>query len=343
MNNVTASIENNPFKDKTRQAIVEQSMILGKDISSISLPAEHWLFEKQLLAACPTAKIVGVEYDWNTYSKAKANIPANAQLLNGSIGIYVYPDNVSPDLNLAWLDYCGTPNGGVKHGLSRISEPAKLIRHFATTKREGLVYVTYCMTCRHMTIQEMAESLWKGLPLEGAIKRRLWDTIGIKSGKGVHLVFEVKYLGGRMQKTPMITLGFYVGKNPPPVFNADWTVEVKQARQAAHAAKYGGNYIPPEQLSKIQEIKTKSESEWNHYSTLLKHAKMQVEKYEKELEGNLIALTSKELIKTAHKQGLSTAAIHELTKQLPRGCSFNGSTFSRCVTRRNVGATVAWM
>jgi hypothetical protein len=338
MSNVTASIENNPFKQKTRLAIIQQAKEWekqGNPIQAQTLPAEHWLFERELLKACPDAEIEGFECDGYKYRKSKAFLESFATsktpltLKQEKITGFSYlGGGCYAPANFVWFDYCGTPYGGKKWGFSRMEEPAAVIKALLDNEEDGLVYVTYCMIGRHMTVEKMAATIWNNLSLEGAIKRKLWSLIGTKSGEGVHIVFEAKYLGGEMQKTPMYTIGFQVGKKTVTPFNADWTVEVKQARQAAHAAKYGGDYIPPEQLAKVEAMIAEAKSEC-----------LRIEELKKSLR--MITLTDKDLIRFGHKQGLSTAAIHQFVKATDQW--YVKGAWKRYVTRRNVGATVAWL
>lgn len=335
------SIEENPFKDKVRSAIVQQAKEWGEPIDAETLPAAHWLFEKALIEACPNAKITGCELDWDVYFESEKNRPKGMKLTHAPIN--GFHDEDTP-CNFAWFDYCGTPYGGNKWGFSRIEDPARLIRKLVAMGKKGLVYVTYCMTSRFITVEEMAAKIWGNLSIEGATKRKLWSEIGVKSGQGVHLVFEAYYLGGENQKTPMITFGFQVGKQTVTPFQADWRIEVQQQRQEAHAAKYGGDFIPANQETKIASMAQEARQEWEVTQQQIKALEEQAETLRNQLKGkNLLALNDKELIRFAHGQSLNTAAIHKLTSLVPKGYLNWGGTESRHLTRRNVGATVAWL
>jgi hypothetical protein len=348
MSKVTESIENNPLKNRTRAAINQQAKELGVPISSLSLPAEHWEFEKLLLKSCEVVKMQGIEKNDahpEIYAASLRNKPAMASLCNCLIG-----EADMTGVNLAWFDYCGPAYGGVKWGLSRITEVANAIRKMIDNNQSGLVYATYCLFGRPLSDQEYGDALWggDGLTIQGKIMRRLWSEIGIKKGNGVHHVMEVKYLGGSMQKTPMLTVGFQVGKQTVTPLFADWSFEVKTARAQAHAEKYGGDFISPDQEAKIETFVDQANKEWEISKSAVQAAQAKLEEQRKELEAateklrtTLMYKSTKNLIRFAHKQGLNTAAIHKVTKLLPEGCP-DGNTFTRHATRRNVGATVAW-
>jgi len=336
MNKTIQGIEDNPFKNRTREAIVNQAVEWGQPIDAVTLPAEHWLFEKQLLQACPDAMIRGCEMDKKIYAESLTNKPKSDKVSLRHAPIYAFDDYGRPR-NFAWFDYCGPAYGGDKWGFQRIEAPAKLIQALNIGKKSGLVYVTYCMTCRFITVDEMRRKIWGGnLSLAGAIKRRLWSEIGVKSGDNVHLVLETYYLGGDDQKTPMLTLGFQVGELTVTPFNADWSIEVKAARLEAHAAKYGGDYIPPEQERIVAALISEANQECERLETAYKSLR-------------LITLDNKELIALAHKMKLNTAAIHKLfgsgVYAVPRVKSVNRLSFFDYerykVSRRNVGSTVA--
>jgi hypothetical protein len=342
MTDVNESLENNPMKERIRPEIVRLFREWGVNPQIATLSGKHWIFEKLLIEACPSAFIMGLE---NSPSVAfrnlvKANKPQSPKIecMTGfDIGWFV--NRYMPKrFNSAWFDYCGCPYGGAKHGFSRIQDPAMFIRSLAKRNRKGLVFITYCLTSRFMSIEAMAEKLWAGLSIEGAIKRRLWSEIGIPEGQGVHLVMEVKYLGGDLQKTPMLTLGFQVGKKTLTPFHADWSIEVKQKRAEIHQAKYGGDFIPPEQLAKLETTISQAKAEWDELSAKLKEIQAK-------LKQNIVGMEDKELIRFLHQQGFNTAAIHEASISLPQGSTFGGGTYAprRYFTRRNVGATVAWL
>jgi hypothetical protein len=330
MNKTISNIENNPYKDRVRKAIVNQAVEFGKTIHSFSLPAEHWLFEKALLSACPNADITGFEIDKKVLKVSKRNMPKGVKLIKGKIGRYIAPSAIIySKLNYAWLDYCGTPYGGKKWGFSRIEEPAKLIRSMISRKVNGVVYVTYCMTSRTMKVKALAKMLWGGkLSIEGATKRKLWSAIGIKNGNNIRLVLEIVYLGGENEKTPMLTLGFQVGKQTITPFTADWRTEVRTARAEAHALKYGGDYIPPEQETKVLTMIAMAQHEKEKLEAMLNQFKM-------------IHLDSKALIRMAYKQKLNTAAIYKLTQAVSE--AHINIVNRNNLNRHNVGATIAWM
>ena len=256
MNDTIKGIENNKYKNKIREAICNQAVNVKK---VASLCAVHCHFEKMLKEFFPTSNIHCFEIDPQVYNKAMKECKKNGFDLHfQKIGDAVNADDA--DFDFAFFDYCGNPYGGKKWGFSRIEEPAQFIRNAAESGKSAMCYVTYCMTSRTMTQWKMTNELLTAkmlnqkttmqsiqeerYGLKNALLGRLFEEIGIAPAshcthlsnkekamnEKVHFVFDVSYLGGKRMKTPMLTLGFQIGKKTVKPFAADWTEEIRNAR-----------------------------------------------------------------------------------------------------------------
>jgi len=345
MNKTIDSIENNEYKNRVRLAMINQIKEWGHNPIAETLPAAHWHFEKMLLKIFPDATINGCEINNETYELAKKNKPDSEKVSLYNFGINGFKDLKEENpCNFVWFDYCGNPYGGKKWGLSRIKEPANFIQKTHNLNQPSLCYVTYCMTTRNEGgINGMAEKIWGNLSLKGAIKRKLWSLIGVKEGNGIHIIFEADYLGGKMMKTPMYTIGFQIGEKTITPFKADWTNEIRSARAEVNAKKsYSGGYILPEEETKIEEIVAKVNKDWKPLREKMIDLEAQLADMYEKAKGMIVSMDDKDLIKFAHSKKLRPVAIHKLATLIPKRIN-SSNEYPRHLSRRNVGSTCAWL
>jgi len=101
-------------KDKARQLIAEAVMLTKRQSSNVlTLPADKWIMEKNIIKQKQGYKFTAVERDKETYQKMLVNLVSNQTLMdsvvstaNKSIGEVIVHDS-EDTYSSAILDYCG--------------------------------------------------------------------------------------------------------------------------------------------------------------------------------------------------------------------------------------------
>jgi hypothetical protein len=168
-------------KEKARQLIAESIMLTKRQSSNIlTLPADKWAMEKNILKQKPGYKFTAVERDKETFQQMLKNLSTNDKLLDSVIGIenktvaeQVVNDGEDTYSSMI-LDYCGTIdsfydeiNDVMKRNLVKkggyitltLSENDRFLNHSHHTTSYSNTYIKNCYVNEKITGAKVTNDL----------------------------------------------------------------------------------------------------------------------------------------------------------------------------------------
>ena len=192
-------------KDKARDLIAESIMATKRQSSNVlTLPADTWLMEKNIIKKKPGYKFTAVERDKETFQRMVKNLTTNQKLLDSVIGIEnktvgeVIVNDGEDTYSSAILDYCGfidtfydEINDVMKRNLVKkggyititLSENDRLINHPRHVNNYTNQYIRNCYGNEEVTGAKVTKDLVNFL---------------VHSNKGYEIVTKFKYRDTRV-------------------------------------------------------------------------------------------------------------------------------------------------